>query len=485
LLDGLPLRAAPAKTLLCATILAIGSASPSFVFAENGGWDFEPYRIRAVLAIDAPGGLTEHWSGELPAYLHRRVDSALAPGWIFDLQLATGAERLQVFKNIATTTVEKPTDFPRDYDKLMLLAVRWSPTGIELLAREYDQYVERWSVPIRRECRQASGLPEQLFAVACQAFSPQAKIEVDASNPLRVALKPRGGGLPRGTDLRPWAKAGDVYLPILRRTSRGGQVVENGIQAVPWTYIEAVEGKNKSLEFQVHSGSRRPFGAKRPGRVEVLAIGIRSDADTTTLRLHARKNDKKPLVGYEVLSQQAGQPEPTRIGLSDALGEVRVPPGKSRIEMLLIKHGGQLLGKLPVVPGAEQRVSVPLPDDDARLAAEARLAALREELIDVVARRNILMSRTRQKIEKKDFAAAQELLRTLDELPAKPQFNLTLSTAARLLRSDDPLMQRRIDQLFQATQTLMTQFLDLKPINELHNDLREAQQKNPPKTEKT
>ena len=75
--------------------------------------------------------------------------------------------------------------------------------------------------------------------------------------------------------------------------------------------------------------------------------------------------------------------------------------------MLLIKHGGQLLAKLPVVPGAERRINVPLPDDEARLVAEARLAAVREDLIDVVARRNILMARTRQKIEKKDFAAAQ------------------------------------------------------------------------------
>jgi hypothetical protein len=102
-----------------------------------------------------------------------------------------------------------------------------------------------------------------------------------------------------------------------------------------------------------------------------------------------------------------------------------------------------------------------------------------------VARRNILIARTRQKIEKNDFNGAQELLRSLDDLPGKPQFTLTLSTAARLLRSDDAMMQRKIDQLFAATQTLMTQFLDLKPISELHNEFREAQQKAPLKSGKT
>ena len=219
--------------------------------------------------------------------------------------------------------------------------------------------------------------------------------------------------------------------------------------------------------------------------MEQLAIGIRADAGDTTLRLHSRKTEKKPLVGYEVLRQNSGDESPTRIGVSDTSGEVRIPPGKSRIEMLVIRHGGQLLGKLPVVPGAESNVKVPLPDDDARLAAEARLAALREDLIDVVARRNILIARTRQKIDKKDFAGAQELLRMLDELPGQSQFNLTLSNSARSLRSDDPQMQRRIDQLFQATQTLTTQFLDLKPISQVHNELREAQSKPPSESDKT
>jgi hypothetical protein len=112
-----------------------------------------------------------------------------------------------------------------------------------------------------------------------------------------------------------------------------------------------------------------------------------------------------------------------------------------------------------------------------RLAAEARLAALREELVDVVVRRNILMARARQKIKDSDFPAAQTLLRAIDDLPGRSQFNLTLNTAARLLRSDDPQIQRRIDQLFQATQTVLTQYLDARPISELNEEFRAAQRK--------
>jgi hypothetical protein len=46
-----------------------------------------------------------------------------------------------------------------------------------------------------------------------------------------------------------------------------------------------------------------------------------------------------------------------------------------------------------------------------------------------------------------------------------------------MLRSDDPQIQRRIDQLFAGTQTVMTQYLDARPIRELHDELREAQRK--------
>jgi hypothetical protein len=453
--------------------------------ASEGGWEYQPYRVQALLAIDAPGGLTESWEDDLPVYLQQRADSALAPLWRIDFLLAASLERRQTFDNLAAASPPLPKGLSEHEDKLLLLAVRHSSTGFELFAREFDRYVQRWGATLRRDCSQAAAIPEQLFALACDALSPLAQLEPLADDTQRVTLKPRGSELPRNADSPAFAKAGDVFLPIIRRTARSGQLVENGVQPVPWTFVEAVESKDKSLEYAIRSGSRRPFAGRRQGRTEQLAIALRADADTTTLHLQSRKNEKKPLVGYEVLTQNPGQETPLSVGLSDGAGNIPINSGKSRVETLIVKHGGQLLAKIPVVPGAQPTVNVPLPDDDARLAAEARLTALREDLIDVVARRNILIARVRQKIDKNDLAAAQDLLRSLDELPGKPQFDLTINSAKRLLRSDDPLMQRRIDQLFQATQSLTAQFLDMKPVNEIHNELREAQQKPAPRTGKS
>ncbi len=256
---------------------------------------------------------------------------------------------------------------------------------------------------------------------------------------------------------------------------RGGELEKNGIRVIPWTYIQASEVNRNTISGRIESASRRPFVGRRQGRIEQFAIALRSDPGITTLRIQSRSADAKPLADYEVFSQNPGEDSLARIGMSDSTGRLRIPPGKTPVQFILVKHGDRLLARFPLVAGAEPELDIRLPDDGARLSAEAYLASVREDLIDVVAQRNILIARARQKVDKKDFAAADELLRTLDDLPARPQFNPTLDTAARLLRSDDPQMQRRIDQLFDATRSLVTQYLDVRPINELHDELREAE----------
>ncbi len=445
--------------------------------AKDGGWDFEPYHIQIIIAIDAPGGVAEQLTNELPRYVRRRVEASLVPLWSCDTRVATGLERAKVFTTI-TATEPPPPDLPASKDKLLLASIRAAPRGIELTVREYDRHVQRWSTALRRDSRQESYLPEQLFSLIWRTFSPLAQLELDPRDVRRVVLKPRGTSLPRGSGAPPLAKTGDVFLPVLRRTTRGGELEKkDGVQTVLWTYIEATELKDNTIIGRIQSASRRPIVARRQGRLEQVAIALHTDPDSLTLRLHSRTAADKPLVGYEVFTQKPGEETLTRVGLSDTAGQISIPSGKTPIQFLLVKHGDQLFARVPVLAGAQSRIDIPLPDDDARLAAEANLAEVREDLIDVVARRNILMSRARQKIEKKDYAAAQDLLKTLDELPGRPQFNTTLETAARMLRSDDPQMQRRIDKLFETTQTLLTQFLDLRPISQLHDELREAQSK--------
>jgi hypothetical protein len=450
-------------------------ASP--IHAKNGGWDLEPYRIQITIAIDAPGGLAEQLASELPHYLQRRVDASLAPAWACDVRIATGVDRAKILGAI-TASDPPPPDVPKDKDKLLIAVIRTAPDGIELTAREFDRYVQRWSPPLRRNSRQDTYVPEQLFSLVYQTFSSLAQVELDPKDPHRVVLKPRGASLARSAGAAPLAKPGDVYAPVLRRTMRNGELEKkNGLQTVPWTYVEATEVKDNTIVGRFQSASRRPIIVRRQGRIEPVAIALHTDPDALTLKFRSRTAADKPLVGYEVFTQKLGDDALTPVGVSDTAGQITIPPGKTPLQFLLVKHGGQLFARIPVLAGEKQLIDIPLPDDDARLAAEASLAAVREDLVDVVARRNILISRARQKIEKKDYATAQELLRSLNDLPGRQQFKTTLDAAKRSLRSSDPQMQRRIDRLFDATDALLTQFLDISPINKVHDELREAQGK--------
>jgi hypothetical protein len=432
------------------------------------------------VALDIPGGVAEQMTNELPTYLQRRAVAAIGPLWSLNVEVATGATRQRVFGELAAPSDMPPGDIPlTDLDKLVLVTVNWNPDGYSLAAREYDTFVQRWGTPIRRHARQPAALPEQVFAILCHAVAPVAQFELVPDDDKHVTLRPRGSQLMRGAPAEPWIKPGEVFLPIFRRTTRGGQLVENGIQPVSWTFLEVVKSDNPLTTAQIHSGTRRPFGIRSQGRVDQVAVALRSDPAETTLRLRSRVAADKPLVGYEVFVQT----DPTkpdaleRLGATDRDGKLGVPPAKQRVRLLTIRNGGHLLARLPVVPGAQPEVEVPLPDDDAHLAAESTLAALREDLIDVVARRNILMARVRQKIKTKDFDAAQKLLQEINQLPGRAKFTTEITNAKRRTRSDDPQIQRRIDHLFEGTQAALTQYLDTRPVNELSSELRDAQQK--------
>ncbi len=444
-------------------------------YAQETSWDFEPYRIQAVLALDLPGGLAEQLSKSLPSYLQDRVEAAIGPIWKLNTQVASGPLRYRVLKSITLFTDAPPTDFPTDGDKLVLVSIRAVPEGFEITSREYDHYVQRWGTPLHRMVRQQAAVPEQVFKLIWRIVAPLAHYELDEKNEHRVVLQFRGSSLPRKGDDAHWISPGEALLPLVRRsTNQSGKRTET-IQPIPWTYLESDDAKDGDTTATIRSGTRRPIAARRGGRNEQVAIALRNDSGETVVRFQSRTAEDKPLAGYEVFVQNAGQEATTTLGTSDASGRVKVLTGQTPVQMIIIKNGGALLARVPIVPGAEPQLDIPLPDDETRLAVEIRLTALREDLIDAVARRNILLARVKQKIETKDYAGATELMSALDALPTRAQFVQTLAKEARLHQSDDAQIQRRIDQLVAQTQTVLSQYLDAKPINDLHDQLREAQ----------
>jgi hypothetical protein len=456
-------------------VLAIGGSCTGRALAEQAYWELAPYRIQALIAIDVPTGLAEQFATDLPGYLLDRARTTFGPAWQLDAQIASGSVRQQLLRHMASPAEADLPEIPTETDKYLLLAIQSTPTGYELSSREYDCYVHSWSATVRRQCRQEAALPEQLFQLARDTVRTLAQMRIDPKDEQRVSLTPRGVDLPNKSDDVQWVRPGEVFVPIWRRTTREGELVPDGIQVVPWTYLEAEGDSGREVAARVYSANKRPFGVRHRGRIEQLAISLPVGSKDTVVQFYSRTDKKKPLAGYEVYAQNTGQHSTELLGRSDRNGQLQVPPGQTRVQLLYVRSGGELLARVPVVPGAESLVRVPLPDDELRLQVEAQLAALREDLVDVVARRNILIARIRQAMDQGDYQQARQLMEQLDQLPDRAHFSRTLSIQSRMYHSNDPIVQKRIDELFAATQVVLAQFLDVRSINELQDELLKAQ----------
>ena len=157
----------------------------------------------------------------------------------------------------------------------------------------------------------------------------------------------RGADLPHsGADFA-WTKPGDVFLPILRRTTRDGVLVADGVTTVPWTYLEVIGLR----PMECDADRSAAFAARRSVHLACAADAFRwwrlaceRDPGDSTVRSAGANGTDKPLVGYEVFAQNVDEKPMRLVGKSDGAGEVVVTPGKSPVQTLFVKSDGVFLG---------------------------------------------------------------------------------------------------------------------------------------------
>lgn len=453
--------------ILCAAALANGAQAATV----GRYWELSPYRVRIAITLNTSAVVASRVEQQLPRLIIQRARVAFGPLWKLDVELADHITVVPDTKR-AALSAEELTAARRSLDKLIVLAVHEDVLGYEVTAQEYDCLLESWGPVVSLSTTNLASLPELAFAAVQAAFSPMATFQVKREQPDQVRLKFRGSELPRLGPEQELYRPGDVLRPVLRRVDRDGQPVEGGIQVVPWTYLSVQSGAAAEATADIHSHTKFPFGARQRGRVEQLAQLVRSSDAPTTLRLHARGNQRVALAGLPVYQRNLGEEDSTFLGKTDRDGRITVPPGDTPIQFVFVQSSGQWIAKIPVVPGADGLVEAPLVDDRKRLEAEARLIAIREELIDIVARRNILAMRVRTKIKEGDLDAANRLVREIEALPSATEFEQQrIRQQERLVTSDDPRVQARIDQLFGDTRDVLAEFLSPGLVQELKREI--------------
>lgn len=452
--------------LACALLLCVG---PTYAWCQSRqAFEFDPYRVQIWVAVE-PSPQLAISPAQLANQLTAQADQVFGATWQVQgksCALPLARRLFDPTESILWEDLPNVADLA-ELDKLMLVGVRAiDGAGVEVVAREFDVRSRSCGAVERYSADQADNISSAALAGMVAAFAPMVRIEGIANNQQQARL--RAGGLIEGDDASPAALApGDLLVPVVRRNDKFGEPREGGLLTLPHTYLQVAERQGFEVACQLHSGLRGGIPPKG-NRVERFALRVRAQQPGTRLRLQAHNSDPPELVDYEVLARPAGsKEEPTPIGTTDLRGEVFISLAEQPLQMVYIRHGEQMLARVPIVPGLLPEQTITLTSDDERLLAESYYAAMQSTLMDLVARREVLAARIRLRLDNDDVKGAQDMLTELRNMTTRADLLKQLESQQATYKSADRLTQAKVDKMFGELRKLLAKHLDPKLLDEL------------------
>ncbi len=397
-----------------------------------------------------------------------------------------------------------PTRFPWQFDSLLrthdkIFAVSITTTRDELFRvqlREIDCVMRVIGPVVSLTVPVWEAIPRSVAFATQQAFAPLARIEeADLRN---AKLRIRAGGLIVGEEHPARMLIGDVLQPYVRRDDRNG--VPTLLQNIPWTYVAVAESDGVNAQGSIFTGIRSPLAGRKNKRTRKIGLRVRPASEATDLQMSILRDRNTRIPGAEVYRRTPGGEDLTLVARSDWRGVTHIEektnpvafydlvtpaskgeptpasvdpnakPAKATLALraplylYYVKHGNTLLARLPLVTGLNPVELAELPDDRRRLEAEAFVKGIQSEILDLVARRQILASRIKQKVEEKSKAAALPLLKELQNEKSYDTMSESLDAIQRRILSGDrgpipAVSQKRIDQMFNLTRQMLQRYL--------------------------
>jgi hypothetical protein len=490
-----------------AVLIVLGLMTTS---AAAQTWEYSPYDIRLWVAVEnlpETSGLAEEIGHDVA------VGARLASGvvWRIFPEPAPQTARVDLLTRLDVLAPDQlatqdpdpfqiePARFSRYHvaasgdgerlraDKLVIVAVRAGDSGYQVEVRELDVATRQWSELYTASTTQLQAIPALALTNVVRAIRPIAKVERVQGRSVLARL--RASGLIATPDSPAAVTAGQVMTPVIRRNARNGEPAPNGIYAPAWSYVAVDAREETTVLGTISSGYGSVIPAKGSPRTERLLLGLKPHYTRTRLELRARvaatpgKGPPPPgrlLAGYEVYVKNIGEEKTELLGLTDWNGGIELQPGANLLRLFYIKNGGQLVARLPLVVGHKEQITANVLDDDPRLAAESYVKSLQSRVTDLVARRQILEVRIRNKIKKGDFAAAHKLVADFRNLPTGAQLTRELEDTQRRMSNVSGVTGKRIEKLFLDAHKLLQGFLDPATADKLALEVAEAEKKGPP-----
>jgi hypothetical protein len=446
-------------------------------------WEYDPYKIRVLLAIDPQAVVSAQQSQQLCRALEIRAYVAGGATWRLTAELAPTDMRSDILiapEFITAEQVNESLTNAFESDKIMLLGIRLSDGQYHVSCRELDCRTRTFGQMVRQSCEQRALLAGVAEDVVIATFTPIVRVE--DSRGRDAAVRVRAGGLVYDDFCPSRIKVGDILRSVIRRNDRNGEPRPGGIQEVDWTYLLVRESKGFMLQCEVLSAMRNPLAGRHSSRVERVGLLVRPQGVSTVIQLVSRSDVPKPLEGYEIFAKKPLPKDSeeknlaVRLGLTDWKGRVPVPADEFPLRLVYVKNGSHLIARLPVVVGYEPELVMELVSDDKRLEAEAFVKGMESTVMDLVARREILSARIQRRLNEGNLNGARDLVGDIKSFQTKDDLDALITRRQQAgLSSANEREQQRIDVMLSGTRILLNKYLSPDQLVALERMVEDAE----------
>lgn len=382
----------------------------------------------------------------------------------------------------------------RKLDKIYATSLRYENGVYELGVAEFDTNARVRVLTAKRSFRNLETLPAQIFSCLKEVFSPIAQVDYNGVTDGKTArIKIRAAAMVADVEAGSpiMMQKGDVLRPVVRKNDRSTQAPEyDGVIEVTWTYmyindltvqededlgVLRTNGNGKGQVISTFTMLRNPIAARRNTLQEKYGLLVRPVQESSLLKIVANDRENYTLQGYNVYAKspkidpEAEGDAPTLlIGQTDWRGAIEVTQdifqnqGTTKLVVIYVRNGQQVLARLPIVPGYRALEEVKLPNDDYRLQYEAFFVGFQNSILDYTVQQAVYKIRIEHHINKNEEEKARKLLKELSKVPSAVALNDVLSKREASLQDDpniDANTKRKIEGMFEKTRKLINEYL--------------------------